>query len=168
MIKQLFIFFVICTATIRLYAQELPKVKVEDMRSGSKVPFDETITKRKLTLISFWATWCVPGKREVRTITSMMAGWKKQFDLNYIAVAVDQQHNEETARRFARSQKWNFPVYMDAQSALKPLLRFHALPYIMIIDRNGKVVFSHTGYLSAEAISEELKRSSLSSPHRRN
>ena len=142
---------------LRLDAQELPKTLVTDVRTGKKVAFNKVFEKDKVTLISFWATWCVPGKREVRIISRNMADWKKQADFNYIAIAVDQKHNEGLAQAYALVQQWSFPCYIDANSNLKRALNFVGLPYIMIIDKKGRVVFTHTGFEGGEQIFTKLK-----------
>src|SRR5579872_3955410 len=77
---------------LSLDAQELPKTQIRDLNSGKQVAFNEIFDKGKVTLVSFWATWCIPGKREVKTIAAKMAEWRKQSDFNYIAIAVDQQN----------------------------------------------------------------------------
>jgi len=139
---------------LNLSAQDLPKTQIRDLNSGKKTAFNEALEKGKVTLISFWATWCVPGKREVKTIAAKMADWKKQADFNYIAIAVDQQ-NGELARTYA--QGWHFPVYIDPNNDLKRLLNFHPLPYILIVDKKGKIVFTHTGYDDGTLILAKLK-----------
>ena len=85
-----------------------------------------------------------------------MADWKKQADFNYIAITVDQQ-DEALARTFAQAQGWHFPVYIDPNNDLKRLLNFHPLPFIMIIDKKGKIVFTHTGYDDGKLILAKLK-----------
>lgn len=140
-----------------LHAQELPKTQIKDIYSGKEIAFDKAIEKGKITLISFWGTWSVHGKREVTTIARKMTDWKKQADFNFIAIAVDQQHTEDVARNYAQAQGWNFPCYIDANSVLKRSLHFDALPYIIIIDKKGKIVFTHTGYEGGPQILAKLK-----------
>lgn len=141
---------------LNLVAQELPKTQVTDLNTGRQAAFNDIFEKGKVTLVSFWATWCIPGKREVRTIARNMAGWKKQADFNYIAVAVDQQ-DAGLARTFEQQQGWHFPVYTDPDNDLKRLLNFHPLPFIMIVDKKGKIVFTHTGYDDGTLILAKLK-----------
>ena len=45
---------------ISTQAQELPETQIKDVNSGKKIAFNQTFEKGKVTLISFWATWCVP------------------------------------------------------------------------------------------------------------
>jgi thiol-disulfide isomerase/thioredoxin len=156
-VKKIIIALLVIMLVLDVHAQQLPATLITDVHSGKKVPFSETIEKGKVTLISFWATWCIPGKREVKTIVRNMAAWKKQADFNYIAIAVDQQQNEELARSYALAQHWSFPSYIDAQSDLKLPLNFHALPFIIIIDKQGKIVFTHTGHDDGTLILAKLK-----------
>jgi len=53
---------------VNLHAQELHKTQIRDLNSGKKIAFNKGIGKGKPTLISFWATWCAHGKRQVKTI----------------------------------------------------------------------------------------------------
>ncbi len=127
-------------------AQGLPNTQIKDVNSGKKISFDQTVEKGKVTLISFWATWCVPCKKEIKNITRALPDWKKQADFNYETISIDETRSEGLVRTYAISQGWNFPFYIDANSDLKRSLSFQNVPYTMIIDKNGKVAFTHTGY----------------------
>jgi thiol-disulfide isomerase/thioredoxin len=129
-----------------VHAQDLPNTPIKDVSSGKKAPFNETFEKGKVTLISFWATWCVPCKKEIKNITLKMPEWKKEADFNYMTISIDEARAEGLVRTYAISQGWNFPFYIDPNSDLKRSLSFQSVPYTMIIDKNGKVAFTHTGY----------------------
>ena len=127
-------------------AQGLPDTQIKDVNSGKKLPFNETVEKGKVTVISFWATWCVPCKKEIKNISLKLPEWKKEADFNYMTVSIDEPRAEGLVRTYALSQGWSFPFYLDANSDLKRSLSFQNVPYTMIIDKNGKVAFTHTGY----------------------
>jgi thiol-disulfide isomerase/thioredoxin len=127
-------------------AQELPNTQIKDVNSGKKAAFNETIEKGKVTLISFWATWCVPCKKEIKNISAKLPEWKKQADFNYMTISVDEARAEGLVRTYALSQGWSFPFYIDANSDLKRSLSFQSVPFTVIVDKNGKVAFTHTGY----------------------
>ena len=132
--------------TLALQAQELPNTQIKDVNSGKKAAFNETIEKGKVTLISFWATWCVPCKKEIKNISMKLPAWKKEADFNYMTISIDEARAEGLVRTYAISQGWNFPFYIDANSDLKRSLSFQSVPFTVIIDKNGKVAFTHTGY----------------------
>jgi len=129
-----------------LSAQELPETQIKDVSSSKKLAFNETIEKGKVTLISFWATWCVPCKKEIKNISLKLPEWKKEVDFNYMTVSIDEARAEGLVRTYALAQGWKFPYYIDANSDLKRSLSFQSVPYTLIIDKNGKIAFNHTGY----------------------
>lgn len=144
--KKIAIALICLLASAYIQAQTLPDTQIKDVNTGKKLAFNETIEKGKITLISFWATWCVPCKKEIKNISLKLPQWKKDVDFNYITISIDEPRAEGLVRTYAISQGWSFPYYLDANSDLKRSLSFQNVPYTMIIDKNGKVVFTHTGY----------------------
>lgn len=134
--------------TAALHAQDsaLPSTQIKDVSSGKKVAFNETIAPGKVTLISFWATWCVPCKKEIKNVREKMAGWKEQADFNYMTVSIDESRAEGLVRSYAKSQGWDFAYYIDPNGDLKRSLNFQNVPFTVIVDKTGKVAFTHTGY----------------------
>jgi len=124
----------------------LPGTQIKDVNTGKKIAFNETFEKGKITLVSFWATWCVPCKKEIKNIREKMAGWKQEADFNFVTVSVDESRAEGLVRSYAKSQGWDFPYYIDPNSDLKRSLNFQTVPFTMIIDKDGKVAYMHSGY----------------------
>lgn len=156
--REIFLTVALLGWMLVLHSQELPATVITDIRSGKKLPFNEIVAKGRVTLISFWATWCVPGKRQVKTIIRRVPEWRKQAEFDYIAIAVDLQGTEDLARNFALSKRWSFPEYIDAESELKQPLVFQALPFILIIDKKGKIVYRHTGHVDGEELWRKLRK----------
>jgi len=129
-----------------LHAQELPETLIKDVNTGKKIAFNQTFEKGKVTVISFWATWCVPCKKEIKNISLKLPEWKKEADFNYMTVSIDEARAEGLVRTYAISQGWSFPYLIDANSDLKRSLNFQSVPFTIIIDKNGKIAFSHAGY----------------------
>jgi len=144
--KKIIVAVVCLFVSASLHAQGLPGTQIKDVSSGKKIAFTETVEKGKVTLISFWATWCVPCKKEIKNISLKLPEWKKEADFNYMTISIDEARAEGLVRTYAISQGWNFPFYIDANSDLKRSLSFQNVPYTMIIDKTGKVAFTHTGY----------------------
>lgn len=130
-----------------VFAQgELPNTQIKDVNTGKKVAFNETFEAGKVTLVSFWATWCVPCKKEIKNIREKMSTWKQEADFNFVTISVDESRAEGLVRSYAKSQGWNFPYYIDPNSDLKRSLNFQTVPFTMIVDKNGKVAYMHSGY----------------------
>lgn len=128
-------------------AQEgLPDTQIKDVNNGKKIAFNQVVEPGKVTLISFWATWCVPCKKEIKNVRAKLADWKKEADFNFVTVSIDESRSEGLVRSYAISQGWDFPYFIDPNSDLKRSLNFQNVPFTMIIDKNGKVAYSHSGY----------------------
>ena len=125
---------------------DLPDTQIKDVNTGKKVAFNETFTKGKVTMVSFWATWCIPCKKEIKNIQKKLPDWKKEVDFNYETVSIDESRAEGLVRSYSKSQGWDFPYYIDANSDLKRSLNFQSVPFTIIIDKNGKVAYMHSGY----------------------
>ncbi len=125
---------------------ELPDTQIKDVASGKKLAFNTTYEKGKVTIVSFWATWCVPCKKEIKNIREKLVEWHKEADFNFMTVSIDETRAEGLVRSYAKSQGWDFPYYIDPNSDLKRSLNFQTVPFTIIIDKNGKVAFMHSGY----------------------
>ena len=144
--KKMFVSVAFLFTSIVLQAQDLPSTEIRDVNTGKKVAFNDILEKGKVTVISFWASWCVPCKKEIKNITLKMPAWKKEADFNYITISVDEARAEGLVRTYSISQGWTFPCFIDENSDLMRSLSFQSVPYTVIIDKNGKIAFSHTGY----------------------
>lgn len=125
--------------------QDLPSTIVRDI-NGKQIAFNETFEKGKVTLVSFWATWCIPCKQEIKNIKTKLPVWQKDVDFNYMAVSIDDSRATAMVKTYSKSQGWTFPVYLDPNSDLKRSLNFQNVPYTMIVGKDGKIVWQHTGY----------------------
>lgn len=132
--------------SLAVNAQDLPKTQIKDLNTGKKIEFNNIVEKGKVTVISFWATWCIPCKKEIKNIAAVLPTWKKEADFNYVTVSIDEARAEGIARTYAKSQGWDFAYYIDPNADLKRSLNFQNVPFTIIIDKNGKIAFTHLGY----------------------
>lgn len=144
--------------SLGVYAQDapiqmdLPNTPIKEL-NGSTIAFNQTFEKGKVTLVSFWATWCVPCKKEIKMVREKMPEWKTQAEFNYMTISVDDSRATAQVKSFAKSQGWDFPYYQDPNSDLKRSLNFQNVPFTIIVDKNGKIAYMQSGY---EAGGEEI------------
>lgn len=137
-----------------MQAQDLPSTPIKDF-NGSEVAFNEVIETGKVTIVSFWANWCIPCKKEIRAIRSKLPEWQKQEpDFNYMTISIDDSRSTARAKSYAISQGWDFPRYLDPNSDLKRAVNFQNVPYTIIIDKEGNIAHRVTGF--EEGAEDEL------------
>jgi cytochrome c biogenesis protein CcmG, thiol:disulfide interchange protein DsbE len=144
---KLFFTLALTAFTLGVNAQErtLPNTSVRTLE-GKKIAFNEAIAKGKITMISFWATWCIPCKQEIKAIKTKLGEWQKETDFNYATVSIDDARAAANVKAYAKTQGWMFPVFLDQNSDLKRSLNFSNVPFTVIVDADGNIVKMHTGY----------------------
>ncbi len=127
----------------------LPSVKIKDL-AGRSVLFDAIIAKGDTaTVISCWATWCIPCITELETINDALPGWRKDALFKFIALSVDDARTSAMVRPFVRGKGWDFTFYTDINSELKRALNVNDIPYVLII-KKGRIIYQHTGYVPGD------------------
>jgi len=137
--------FALSFSSVSAQNTSLPATKLRDL-NGKQVSFNEIFEKGKYTLVSFWATWCIPCKQEIKNIKTKLPEWTQQVNFNYVTISIDDARATAMVKTYAKSQGWTFPTYVDPNSDLKRSLNFQNVPYTIIVDPNGNIVYQHTGY----------------------
>ncbi len=108
--------------------------------------------KSNIRIINFWATWCPPCLKEI----PMFNGLQQQFAYNglqFIGVAVDDQLS---VTDYMSKNDINYPVLIGdlAGIALSQKLGNTAgvVPYTVIVNQKGQVIYQHNGEISREKI----------------
>jgi len=92
-------------------------------------------------VINFWATWCVPCRREMPALERLSLRLAV-YGVRVIGVTVD--HDLNLAREFVRGHKLTFPIYAD-EKALQSALRVVALPETVLVSAEGRIAARITG-----------------------
>jgi peroxiredoxin len=111
-----------------------------------------------LVLLNFWATWCPPCKKEMPMFQERYARHAGQ-GFTIVAVAVDEL--DET-RAFVEQFGIEFPVLIGQDDAIAVGReygnRIGALPYTVVIDRDGFVRATHRGEVTEAHLDDWLQR----------
>lgn len=133
-----------------------PSIDLKDL-NGKTVNTDEFINNGKITIVSFWATWCVPCKRELDVYADVFDEWENKYGVEIIAVSTDNIRQFAKVKPLVAQKQWPFTVLSDKNEDLKKALDFIAVPQTFILDKKGNIVFDHSGFkLGDEYEVEEL------------
>ena len=125
--------------------KDLPDVEIKDI-DGKPVKIGEFGKKGKITVINFWATWCGPCKLELNNIAELYKDWQKDYDVQIVAVSVDDSRNAAKVKSYVNGRNWPYTVLLDDNQALMRAINFQAPPYTLLLDKTGNIVSSHNGY----------------------
>jgi cytochrome c biogenesis protein CcmG, thiol:disulfide interchange protein DsbE len=145
--KNLLAVLLLLSSSFVAFAQNktFPEAKIKAL-DGSEVDLKDTYSKNSYTLISFWATWCGPCKRELDAISELYQSWKTQYGLEVIAVSMDDVRGLAKVPVMVKSKGWEFKVFSDVNSSLSQMLNFKSIPQSYLVDKNGTILYAHSGY----------------------
>ena len=125
--------------------KKLPDVQVTTM-DGEKVNIADFGDDGKITIINFWATWCGPCKQELENIAELYPEWQEEYNVQLVAVSIDDSRNAAKVKTYAQGRAWEYIVLLDPNQDLRRALSFQAPPFTLLLNKQGEIVSSHTGY----------------------
>ena len=126
-------------------AAQLPSVTLKDI-NGKTVNTAELSNDGKPFIISFFATWCKPCNRELTAISEVYEEWQEETGVKLIAVSIDQAQNINKVKPLVDGNGLTYDVLLDPNSEFKRALGIQMIPYVLIVDGKGNIVYKHNGY----------------------
>jgi len=134
----------LCVFDTAAYAQALPaKFSLQSLQQGQLTPAD---VRGQVLLIDFWASWC-KGCSKVMALADRLAK-AHPGKLRFISVSVDE--DIAAARKYFADLGDDFKSlrahsYFDATTAFAEALEISALPSLLLVGSDGKVLMHITG-----------------------
>ncbi|HEV2700112.1 MAG TPA: TlpA disulfide reductase family protein [Steroidobacteraceae bacterium] len=110
-------------------------------RGGSTINLSQF--KGQVVMINFWASWCVPCRKEMPLLETI---YKKYKPLGFTLIGVNVEPDQKDAEKFLSQTPVSFPVLFDAKSQVSGLYNVQVMPTTVFIDRKGNVRLVHQSY----------------------
>ena len=124
---------------------QLPAVTLKTM-NGTEVRTDTLSNGGKPFIIDFFATWCKPCNRELDAINEVYEEWQEETGVKIYAVSIDQAQNINKVKPLVSNQGWEKDVLLDPNSEFLRAVGGQMIPYTLVVDAKGKIVYKHSGY----------------------
>lgn len=133
--------------TAQVIGGPIPDVEIKNL------DFENVMTRDIITneeggpiIISFWATWCSPCKRELSNIQEVYTEWQIETGVKLVAVSIDDSRNVNKVPTYTYGQGWEYLVLLDENHDFKRAMNVNNVPHTFLIDKNGNVVWQHNAY----------------------
>ena len=145
-IIQLFTFIVAIVFSANVAAQNaLPSVDVKTL-DGKTTNITSVCGENDFTIISFWATWCSPCKRELDAVADLYPDWQEDYNVQLVAVTIDNARNLTKVGPMVETKGWEYTILSDANEELKRAMNVQTVPHTFLVDKGCNIVWTHTGY----------------------
>lgn len=145
--KKTFLFLAVCLLAATGFAQSksLPSATVKTLQ-GQPLNVTELGKSGKITVISFWATWCSPCKKELDAIKDYYEDWQKEYDMELVAISVDDTRTAAKIPAMIEEKGWEYRVLHDSNKEFQQTANVTSVPHTILLDQKGNIVFEHVGY----------------------
>jgi peroxiredoxin len=113
----------------------------------------------KIVLLEFWAPWCPPCKATIPQLTAVQTKYRER-GVVVLGIAVDEDIGS-IQKLSAFSQEYGINYHgLRGNETVERAYHVSSIPMIFLIDKEGMIVNSHTGYVDefASQVSEEIAR----------
>jgi cytochrome c biogenesis protein CcmG/thiol:disulfide interchange protein DsbE len=158
--KNLLLLFMVTAFTGTLLGQQaVPSTIIKDLK-GKSVDITSYVGHDRPTILTFWASWCAPCKKELDNIADLYPDWQEEFEVELVAVTIDASQDISKARSMVASKAWDYTILSDPNQSLLRALNFQTIPQTFLVNKKGEVVYAHSGYLDGDEyeLEEELKK----------
>ena len=149
MIKKFIFSVILCLFTYSLSSQKfIPDIVLKTL-NGESIKSVQAINQDGFTIISFWATWCIPCINELDAINEVITDWKKKEDISVLAISTDDSRSKKRVRPLINGKDWIFDVISDTNQEFKRAMGVVGIPHT-IVTYESEIIHRRIGYTPGE------------------
>ncbi|MDX1683836.1 MAG: TlpA disulfide reductase family protein [Saprospiraceae bacterium] len=157
--KFLYTLAFLMTFSVIVSAQAIPDINVKTL-NGETVRLLDYAENDKPTIISFWATWCTPCKKELDAINDIYPDWVEDYGVELLAITVDDARQLAKVKPLVAQKGWEYTILSDMNKQSMQMMGFQTIPQTYLLDKSGNIVYTHSGYAPGDEyeLEDQLKK----------
>lgn len=121
---------------------------------GNRRHIDEW--RDKVIILNFWATWCAPCLEEIPMFIELQQRYRAS-GVQFIGIALQ---DAEEVRGYSEAVNIPYPLLFGGDEVIKIGRQYGneigAIPYTVMVDREGKIAFQKRGALSKSEAEQSI------------
>ena len=108
-------------------------------------------------VVNFWATWCVPCKKELPDL-SLLDQKLEKYKIDVLTISIDKKNIKDQIIFLQKNGATNLTHYFDKKMDIFKAIKLRGVPTTILVDRTGLIVSKHEGILkwSEDLIVKEI------------
>ena len=122
-----------------------PRVPAPDFTLASVTgePVNLAALRGRIVVADFWATWCTPCRFSLPSLELVA---KRYADRGVAVLLIDEQEKAETVRAWLEGRFTAATVLLDQDGRVSAGYHVGSIPRLFVVDAQGNVAYTHTGY----------------------
>ena len=118
-------------------------------------PVQSETWRGRVGVVNFWATWCLPCRREIPALIALQDRYKDRL---VVVGVIDDSANDDAVRQFASTLNVNYPIVRSTFELSKRFPSVEALPMTVLVAPDGRVAVAYAGELDAAELEKDVRR----------
>lgn len=149
MLKKIIFCLLVCFFTYNTHSQDIiPNINLKTI-NGQTISADEAVNKDGFTIVSFWATWCIPCINELDAINEVISSWNEKENIKVLAVSTDDSRSKKRVRPLVNGKNWIFDVLSDTNQEFKRAMGVVGIPHT-VVTYKSEIIHRRIGYTPGE------------------
>ena len=111
---------------------------------------------KKSIVFTFWATWCEPCKKELVYLQQFHDKYSDSCEV--IAISIDSEKHKKVVKNNVKKLDLSIPIGLDPDNRIREkIYESSMIPFLVVIDKEGKVLLMKEGAPHPEKVIEELE-----------
>jgi len=145
-------FILVATIFTAMYADKQRNIMLPDLSvrllDGKQVRLSALLEEGPL-LVSFWATWCAPCKKEMRFLDEFHQKYNEN-SFRVLAISTDSPKSMSKVKSYIRAKKYTFLVGIDPNQEIAKKMNALLMPTTLILNKDRKVSWYHQGFIPGD------------------
>ena len=145
-------FVLVATIFSAMYADKQRDIMLPDLSvkllDGKQVRLSVLLEEGPL-LVSFWATWCAPCKKEMRFLDEFHQKYNEN-SFRVLAISTDSPKSMSKVKSYIRAKKHTFLVGIDPNQEIAKKMNALLMPTTLILNKDRKVSWYHQGFIPGD------------------
>ena len=145
-------FILVAMIFTAMYADKQRDIMLPDLSvrllDGKQVRLSALLEEGPL-LVSFWATWCAPCKKEMIFLEKFHQKYNEN-SFRVLAISTDSPKSMSKVKSYIRAKKYTFLVGIAPNQEIAKKMNALLMPTTLILNKDRKVSWYHQGFIPGD------------------